>query len=189
MDKLCLLISPGNIPPFKPRCRAARTRSCTGRRLPSRGARERRPPQAFAPVQQLQLLHLWPGRNNGPDYPGPERLGIPTEHVHYETSGPATVKSVRKATPETASSSGLEVAFSRSGKNPILNGTHPSLLDSAEANGVMFDSGCRVGNCGTCLTAIRSNKVDYLSEPGAPIEEGSCPTCIAVRQSKLNLDA
>ena len=53
----------------------------------------------------------------------------------------------------------------------------------------MIDSGCRAGNCGTCLTAIRSGKVDYLSEPGAPIEEGSCLACIAEPQSKLNLDA
>ena len=47
----------------------------------------------------------------------------------------------------------------------------------------------RAGNCGTCLTAIRSCKVDYLSEPGAPVEEGSCLACITIPQSKLNLDA
>ena len=106
--------------------------------------------------------------------------GVPKEHVHYEAFGPATVKSVSKAIPEAATGSELEVAFSRSGKTLVWDGTHPSLLDFAEANGVMIDSGCRAGNCGTCLTAIRSGKVDYLSEPGAPIEEGSCLACIAV---------
>ena len=115
--------------------------------------------------------------------------GVPKDHIHYEAFGPATVKSVSKAIPEAATGSELEVAFSRSGKTLVWDGTHPSLFEFAEANGVMIDSGCRAGNCGTCLTAIRSGKIEYLSEPGAPIEEGSCLACIAVPQSKLNLDA
>ena len=118
-----------------------------------------------------------------------EAWGVPKEHIHYEAFGPATVKSVRKAIPQSVSDSQLEVVFSRSGKTVTWDGTHDSLLDFAEANGLMIDSGCRAGNCGTCLTAIRSGKVEYLSEPGAPVEEGSCLACIALPQSNLNLDA
>lgn len=115
--------------------------------------------------------------------------GVPKDHIHYEAFGPATVKSVSKASPEAATSSAVEVSFSRTGKTLIWDGTHPSLLDFAEANGIVIDSGCRAGNCGTCLTAIRSGKVDYLSQPGASVEEGSCLACIAVPKSTLNLDA
>ena len=69
---------------------------------------------------------------------------------------------------------------------------HPdasSLLDFAEDNDVVIDSGCRAGNCGTCITAIKSGEVDYVGEPGAEPEAGSCLTCISVPKSKLTLDA
>lgn len=115
--------------------------------------------------------------------------GVTKSHIHYEAFGPATVKSVGKPVAEIPRGSELEITFSRSGKTLIWDGTSPSLLDFAEANGVMIDSGCRAGNCGTCITAIRSGKIDYLGEPGAAVEEGSCLACIAVPQSKLNLDA
>ena len=115
--------------------------------------------------------------------------GVPKEHIHYEAFGPATVKSVAKAIPEAAAGSEIEVVFARSGKTLVWDGSAPSLLDFAEAAGIAMESGCRAGNCGTCITAIRSGKVDYLSDPGAPVEEGSCLTCITVPQGKLNLDA
>ena len=115
--------------------------------------------------------------------------GVPKGHIHFEAFGPATVKSVAKSHPEMYKGEEIEVTFARSGKTLMWDGSEPSLLDFAEANGVVIDSGCRAGNCGTCLTAIRSGKVDYLSEPGAAIEEGSCLACIAVPKGKLNLDA
>ncbi len=52
-----------------------------------------------------------------------------------------------------------------------------------------IDYGCRAGNCGTCITAIRDGSVDYVVEPGAAPEAGSCLTCISVPKSKLTLDA
>ena len=114
---------------------------------------------------------------------------VPKTHVHFEAFGPATVKSVSKPGIEKPKGEEIEVTFARSGKTLLWDGSSPSLLDFAESNGVPIDSGCRAGNCGTCLTAIRSGKVDYLSEPGAIVEEGSCLACIAVPQSKINLDA
>ncbi len=50
-------------------------------------------------------------------------------------------------------------------------------------------SDCRAGNCGTCITAIKSGEVSYVGEPGAEPEAGSCLTCISVPKSKLTLDA
>jgi len=64
-----------------------------------------------------------------------------------------------------------------------------SLLDFAEANGINMDSGCRGGNCGSCLTAVTKGSVNYISEPGAEPEAGSCLTCISVPKEKLTLDA
>ena len=115
--------------------------------------------------------------------------GVPQSHIHYEAFGPATVKSVAKPASEATPGMETEVTFARSGKTLVWDGTSPSLLDFAEANGIAIDSGCRAGNCGTCITAIRAGKIEYLSEPGAAVEDGSCLACIALPQGKLNLDA
>ena len=59
----------------------------------------------------------------------------------------------------------------------------------AETNGVPIDSGCRAGNCGTCLTAIKSGNVELLGEPGSEPEAGSCLTCISIPKDNMILDA
>ena len=84
--------------------------------------------------------------------------GVPDKNVHYEAFGPATVK---KTTPpptpaETSMLSKLKVTFGRQGKTARWDPAISSLLDFAEANGVKIDAGCRAGNCGTCLVAIKS---------------------------------
>jgi len=63
------------------------------------------------------------------------------------------------------------------------------LLELAEANGVAIDFGCRAGNCGTCVTALKSGEVGYVCEPGAPPDKGSCLACIAVPRGNITLDA
>lgn len=52
-----------------------------------------------------------------------------------------------------------------------------------------IDSGCRAGNCGTCLVAILEGEVTYLREPGITVEHGSCLTCVSVPKTALTLDA
>jgi hypothetical protein len=126
---------------------------------------------------------------------GLEEWGVPDSAVNYEAFGPATVK--KKAQAETAEASAgtdqaaqaIEIEFQRTGKTVSWRPDDGAILDVAEANGVMIDSGCRAGNCGTCLTAVKSGKVDYLSEPGEPPEKGSCLTCIGVPRERLVLDA
>ena len=63
------------------------------------------------------------------------------------------------------------------------------LLELAEANGVAIDFGCRAGNCGTCVTALKAGEVSYVSEPGELPDKGSCLACIAVPKGKITLDA
>ena len=115
--------------------------------------------------------------------------GVSKSHIHYEAFGPATVKSVSKPSAHWTAGNNIKVTFTRSGTTAVWDGSSPSLLDFAESNGVMIDSGCRAGNCGTCLTAIRSGTIEYVSEPGATVEEGSCLACIAIPQGNINLDA
>lgn len=123
--------------------------------------------------------------------PDLEAWGVPKGNIHYEAFGPATVKKAKEAKPpaEAAGGDAIEVVFAKSGKTCTWDPQASSLLDFAEDNDVVIDSGCRAGNCGTCITAIKSGEVDYVGEPGAEPEAGSCLTCISVPKSKLTLDA
>ena len=117
--------------------------------------------------------------------------GVPDADIHFEAFGPATVAKTKATKPAEEGTAGaaIEVLFARSGKTCNWDPEAGSLLDFAEANDVVIDSGCRAGNCGTCITAIRSGEVEYLIEHGAEPESGSCLTCVTVPKTNLTLDA
>ena len=84
---------------------------------------------------------------------------------------------------------GVQITFAKSGKTLDWNPEIGSILDFAEENDIDIDFGCRAGNCGTCITAIKDGEVDYLNEPGAEPEAGSCLACISVPKGNLSIDA
>lgn len=116
--------------------------------------------------------------------------GVPDANVHFEAFGPASVK---KAVPLNASDtmmlSKITVTFGKSNRTHHWDPSLGSLLDFAEARGIKIDAGCRAGNCGTCLVAIKSGDVEYVTSQGASAETGSCLTCICKPKSNLVLDA
>jgi len=121
---------------------------------------------------------------------GLEAWGVPDANVFFEAFGPATVKKAAPVVPAVESSApSLQITFSRTGKVCAWKPTLGSLLDLADEHGIKIDSGCRAGNCGTCLVAIKSGAVDYVTEHGADAESGSCLTCICKPRSNLVLDA
>ncbi len=118
--------------------------------------------------------------------------GVPETRIHYEAFGPATVKKVAKPEAVVSGAAAIDVKFVNSNKTVGWTGGSSSLLELAEANGIKIDSGCRAGNCGTCLTTIREGEVDYPSgKPGYGIEKGCCLACVAVPKAGvvLALDA
>ena len=121
---------------------------------------------------------------------GLSEWGVPDSCVFFEAFGPATVK---KATPKPSTQevpvANMDVTFSRAGRTVRWRQGLASLLDLAEESGIKIDAGCRAGNCGTCLVAIKSGAVDYLTEHGAAAEEGSCLACICKPHGNLVLDA
>lgn len=123
-------------------------------------------------------------------YQGLRDWGVPEERIHYEAFGAASVQKVVTA-PETAADKDTRIAvtFARSGKTVEWTPAVGTILDLAEGNDVAIDYGCRAGNCGTCLIAVRSGEVTYLSRPGAAAESGTCLACIGVPKSPLTLDA
>lgn len=121
---------------------------------------------------------------------GLEEWGVPDEDVKFEAFGPATVKKARPA-PEIAAAPTVElkVTFGKSRKTCAWDASVSSLLEFAEVNGVAIDSGCRVGNCNTCLTAVKAGEVIYVRDPDTMPETRSCLTCISVPKGDLTLDA
>jgi ferredoxin-NADP reductase len=116
--------------------------------------------------------------------------GVPKASIHYEAFGPATPQVIAPAPrPGATSTTALEVKFERSGKSCRWNPQTSSLLDLAEQNGVRIEAGCRAGNCGTCLVAVKSGEVESLIPSGAVPEEHSCLVCISRPKSNLVLDA
>ena len=123
---------------------------------------------------------------------GMEEWGVPQEAVHYEAFGPASIKKKKSEESPSAVEEKVQlpqVTFSRSGKTCQWNPAAGSLLEFAEEQGLSIDSGCRVGNCQTCLTAIRQGEVDYLNEPDGSLGKGTCLTCISVPRGDIVLDA
>lgn len=119
--------------------------------------------------------------------------GVPDSRVHFEAFGPASVKRAvkpdRKEAVASAPVAGLEVAFAKSGSKAIWTGEHGSLLEFAEEQGVRIEAGCRAGNCGSCLVAIKSGEVEHLSDAGANVEAGSCLACVCKPKGRLEIDA
>lgn len=111
---------------------------------------------------------------------------VPKEKIHFEAFGPATVK---KAVAPASDTTQHEINFIRANKKVTWDGSDANLLEFAERHGVSMDSGCRAGNCGTCITALRSGEIEHISTPGIDVENGSCLACIAIPKSSIEIDA
>lgn len=112
--------------------------------------------------------------------------GVPESHLHYEAFGPASVKVGRSTSLDAGP---CHVKFTQEGETYTWTGEHPSLLDFAESQGVTLDCGCRAGNCGQCLVTVREGKIAHAKEPGLPVGDHECLTCIAVPQGDVVLDS
>lgn len=138
--------------------------------------------------------------------PALEDWGVPDQHIHYESFGPASItRASRKpvqtplsAAPAMAaqSSSGdsaqpepISVTFAKSGKTVSWDGRDDTLLDFAERHGIEIDSGCRAGGCGSCQTRIKSGEVTYIQAPDFDAEPGTCLMCVSRPKQNLTVEA
>jgi ferredoxin-NADP reductase len=119
--------------------------------------------------------------------------GVPGTSIFYEAFGPASVKRAAKSEEKAGETSkpetGCEVIFAKSGRTVAWDGKAQTLLEFAEQHGVPMDSGCRAGNCGTCVVAVKAGAVDYLAGHGASAEPGTCLACVCKPREKLVIDA
>jgi ferredoxin-NADP reductase len=116
--------------------------------------------------------------------------GVPEARIFSEAFGPAAAPKAPQPPAATAGApAACKVAFARSGKSVAWDSAAGNLLNLGRSNGVEIPSGCCVGNCGTCETAVRSGEVRYLSEPGWKAQPGTCLVCVAAPKGDVELDA
>ncbi|MBL4693666.1 MAG: 2Fe-2S iron-sulfur cluster binding domain-containing protein [Magnetovibrio sp.] len=123
--------------------------------------------------------------------PALEDWGVPHQHIHYESFGPASI--IRKSTQSAPVSPeqdapAINVTFAKSGETLVWDGSSDTLLDFAEQNGIEISSGCRAGGCGCCQTKIISGEVDYTHMPDFDTEPGTCLMCVARPTQDLTLE-
>ncbi len=122
---------------------------------------------------------------------GLEAWGVPESVVHFEAFGPASVKK-KAAVPTPEQTTHLQkvmITFARSNKSVRWEPAAENILTFAETLGIKIDSGCRAGGCGSCNVAVKSGEVDYLKQPDAVPDAGTCLTCVCRPKNDLVLDA
>jgi ferredoxin len=86
----------------------------------------------------------------------------------------------------------LKIEFKKSGKTFEWDEKFQNLLDFAEEKGVLMESTCRVGACGTCKVKLISGQVFMEVEDGLEEEDKANQMilpCVAVPRTDLVIDA
>ena len=121
-----------------------------------------------------------------PTYPRSVFAAIAQRRFRYGLT-PCAVPASEGAGEKSAE--GFTINFAKSNKTAEWTSAAGSILDFAEENDVDIDFGCRAGNCGTCITAVKDGDVDYLTEPGERPEAGSCLACVSIPKGNITIDA
>jgi ferredoxin-NADP reductase/phenylpropionate dioxygenase-like ring-hydroxylating dioxygenase large terminal subunit len=123
-------------------------------------------------------------------YDGLIGKGVPSERIHFESFGTATVlrRESRTAAPSADGALAIPVRFARSGIDAVWTPNSGTLLELAEASGMAPVFGCRSGICGSCTTRIARGSVDYVQDPLAPCDAGEVLICSSVPRSSRNPD-
>jgi ferredoxin len=117
---------------------------------------------------------------------------VPADVIHFEAFGPASIRKLKPLAVADGKDSQAQysVEFRRSGRTINWQADSGSLLESATANDILLDCGCRCGDCGSCEIAVIDGEVEYPDkEPQFELQTGNCLTCIGVPSSNLILDA
>jgi len=121
-------------------------------------------------------------------YDGLTAMGVPADHIHYESFGPATVLRRGGASKGGVGESiDVQVRFVRSAVAGEWSRDKGTLLEFAESLGLAPQFSCRSGICGTCTTRLLGGAVDYLEEPVAPREMGEVLLCCSVPRAGADL--
>ncbi len=124
-------------------------------------------------------------------YEGLLEWGVAENEIRFEAFGPASIskRPAKSVAAADANAEPIAIKFALSDATAVWDGSHESLLEFAEANGIPVDSGCRAGSCGTCSVEVLSGSVAYPDGQKPKCEPGHCLTCIARPQGPVELGA
>jgi anaerobic selenocysteine-containing dehydrogenase/ferredoxin-NADP reductase len=106
--------------------------------------------------------------------------GHPAELLHKEAfTSPVATNPIPKGP--------FKVTFAKSGKTVVWTQASGSLLDLGEAEGITLNSGCRAGQCESCVQTVVTGDVTYRTDLEFN-ENDRCLTCQAVPTTDLTLD-
>jgi uncharacterized protein len=125
---------------------------------------------------------------------GLKEWGVPDADVLTESFGPATAtnlinKDKIACKGKENSSNLIEVTFTKSGHTYAWDSRYKCLLEFAEAKGVSINAGCLYGDCGTCMTGLRSGKINYNHQTEIVPDEGTCLPCSCMPATSIALEA
>ena len=120
-------------------------------------------------------------------YSGLRALNIADDRIRFEAFGPASVRRTESASAAVAApvsprdpEHSSKVVFMRTRRDSRWLPEDGSLLDFAEAKGVVVASNCRSGVCGTCATRVLSGEVMYPVPCEAEVPPGHALICSAI---------
>jgi len=138
------------------------------------------------PSNNFEYYMCGPGPMMADVVEGLKSWGVPDNDIYYEAFGPA---SVPKAKKKSIALDEANVRFEQSDENVKWQGEEDSLLDLALNAGIDMAFGCKMGNCGSCETALLNGEVDYpAGKPGFDAEKGNCLPCVCVPKGDIVLD-
>jgi ferredoxin len=124
-------------------------------------------------------------------------LGVREENIAYEFFGPAKrlTRGGSTAAPilvaptvaPPADAANIVVRFATSGLEARWDGSHRTLLEFAEAQGLQPAFSCRNGICMTCQCAIEG-RVSYVEEPLDMPADGHALLCCSVPDGPVTLE-
>jgi ferredoxin-NADP reductase len=119
--------------------------------------------------------------------------GVAKEQIRTESFGASSAASPQIPTNPPATlappSVACTITFQKSGKVIPWNAQAESVLQLAEQHGVEIDSGCRYGDCGTCLTPLLKGQVTYNHPTTAKPDPGTCLPCSCQPDGAIVIDA
>ena len=80
-----------------------------------------------------------------------------------------------------------KINFQKSGVELDWDGTEESILESAEANDLDLDYGCRMGNCTACQQPLVSGEIEYPNGHTGEPEAGNILLCCSVPKDDIDL--
>ena len=123
--------------------------------------------------------------------------GVASTNIFFESFGEATkdLNAGSSAVSKTIDitdgnpTATFSVEYEITGSQSTFNDSHENLLNHAKVNDVEIPSGCRIGNCGSCIVKLLKGTVHYKNPPESSLAADEILPCICVPTSNITVQA